>query len=99
MSDIVRHQRASKGDGVCGNQNVKLTDRSPAFGQDTANSPELGSGRFVERDHLHCCHEGIDQTVEFSRPFAIGAISEFGQSDRTDAEIRRSLNLQALPKT
>jgi hypothetical protein len=95
MPDIVRHKRASKGNGVGSDQNVKLTDGSSAFGKDAANPSELGSGRFVEWDHFNCCREGIDQTVEFARPLAIGAIAKLGQSNRADAEIRGQLSLQA----
>ena len=44
-------------------QNVELSEGSPAFGKDDADSSELGSGRFVEWHDLHCRRKRINQSV------------------------------------
>lgn len=95
MSDVVRHQGTSEGDGVRCDQDVEFPDRSPAFGKDAADSTKLGSGRFVEQSNLDCRDKCIDQFVQFSGTLAIRTVPKFGQGYGADAEVGRSLDAQA----
>ena len=93
VPDVVCHEGASKRNGVGRDENVKLADGRPAFGEEAADPSEFGSRFFVEGHHLDRARERIDQVVEFPGPLPIGAVPELRQRDRADTDIGRPMSL------
>src|SRR5450631_523666 len=96
MARVVCDQSAPQCHCVSGDENIELSDRGPSFCQEASDPAELGGGALVEGRNLDCRRENIDQTMQLSRPFPIGAEAELGESDGAQAKLRRPLRLDPV---
>ncbi len=80
---------------MCRDQNIEVSDRRTTLGENGPDSPELKGGIPSEVDDIDSGREGIDETMQSARAFAVGAKSQLGEGDGADAQVRRFVGSDA----
>ena len=84
---VIRHQNQAARQGMRRDERVERADGLTPPCQCTGHRTEPVGRRLIERQHRHRQDERIDDSVQFAGRLGIGTKPQFGQGDRTDAEL------------